>query len=419
MSYPGKQQKWMIYSKFGSYIFMIFIVCQLINYFMVVGYFPSYGLANIYISMLVIMVIVWVLADCWKHWNIARLSGWFLLLSIITIQIIWYPEFSHAGALDIYLSTTAQTIVLSLLMWMIGEAMGASWRTYKKIELRYLVSIFWVCYFILIIIVLLGLYTYYNEFGQFVFYFSNYESGLKFNYLQLSDLIAIIGFLIMGYYYKKFKVQFLIYISTTVLLFYSYSRTSFFIFCLLGFLWIWIQHKKSRKWMAFFLIIIAFIASLYNLYLSRSLLDYQESSRMFKIIVDPLSDNSLKGRLELFHLGMGNLRNSIFTGKFIGEWWNNEAAGGYIHNWLSFLSAYGLIPFIFFIFLIIYLFFLGFVSYNKSGNLLPLILLLFATIAIITSRSYVWPFIWFVLGFSSSYRVGGFNNEDSVPISLE
>jgi O-antigen ligase len=140
---------------------------------------------------------------------------------------------------------------------------------------------------------------------------------------------------------------------------------------------------------------------------------------MFKIIVDPLSDNSLKGRLELFHLGMGNLRNSIFTGKFIGEWWNNEAAGGYIHNWLSFLSAYGLIPFIFFIFLIIYLFFLGFVSYNKSGNLLPLILLLFATIAIITSRSYVWPFIWFVLGFSSSYRVGGFNNEDSVPISLE
>lgn len=419
MDYSSKQQKWMIYSKVGSCMFMAFIFCQLINYLMVIGYFPFYGLSNIYSLMLVIMVVVWLLTACWKYWSMARLSGWFLLLSIITIQILWYPEFSRAGALDIYLTTTAQTIVLSLLMWMIGESIGASWYVNKKRQLRYLVSILWTCYFMLIIILLLGLLTSFTEFGQFVFYFLNYESGLRFNYLQLSDLIAIIGFLIMGFYYSKFKVQFTIYIFTMVLLFYSYSRTSFFIFCVLGCLWIWIQHRKNRKWIVLFFILFALFVGSFYVYSTKSLLDYGESSRMFNLIVNPLSDDSLKGRIELFYLGIENLYDSILTGKFIGEWWDNGFTGGYIHNWLSFLSAYGIIPFIFFLFLDVYLLRMGIISYKNSGNLLPLILLLFATIAIITSRSYIWPFVWFVLGFSSSYYVGGNNSEDSLSVSLE
>jgi hypothetical protein len=113
-----------------------------------------------------------------------------------------------------------------------------------------------------------------------------------------------------------------------------------------------------------------------------------------------VSDESYIGRKELLNKGLLELKETWLLGRYLSEV-AEGGAGNYIHNWLSFLSAFGAGPFLLFVFLIVSAFYKIVKLFLKNSNS-PIIELLFLwsiymIILIAFSRSYTYYCFWFIL----------------------
>ena len=112
------------------------------------------------------------------------------------------------------------------------------------------------------------------------------------------------------------------------------------------------------------------------------------------------ADESYEARKVILSEGVQYLKENWLIGRFLDEWWREGTSGGYIHNWLSFWQAYGLMPFL-----------LSLALFGRTGLALwrqlpkptdktgtAVALWMYAMLAIITSRAYGWAFLWLVFG---------------------
>ena len=120
-------------------------------------------------------------------------------------------------------------------------------------------------------------------------------------------------------------------------------------------------------------------------------------------------DRSANMRIEDLSRGIEDLSDNWILGTFMGDVENNFGdSGEYIHNYLSFWRQFGFIPFMILSGILIYnssYIFYRWIKYKIPDSTLNFLLYftVFSMLLIITSRSYVFPYIWLSVGGISSY----------------
>lgn len=396
-------QEWTIpYQNVGVVVLVVFSLALLFSYLITVGFFPIVRLSYIYLALTMVSGVAFLfsLRDGLTR---TRFFGWLLILWVSILHFVWFFPISSSGGTQIFFETAAQTLVFSVLMWMVGESVALK---IEKQGIETLHSILLIAYFVLAIIVVYGVYVGMTRYGLVVLYYHNYETDYFFNYLRLGDFLAIVSLLLMGSMKKPYK-RFLCYLISSLLLFLCYSRTSFYLFLGCGAIYLWVGFNvKGKIMLAASLIILMLFAMVLFPTINASAFNNLSAllQRMTILISAPTEDESLQGRSVLLEQGWRALEENWLFGSYLNEWWQNKVTGGYVHNWLSFWISYGIGPFLFFLVFDGWVTFKSYLVYQTKKEFLPFIILLFCNAAIVFSRSYIWAFIWFALGMSAAMK---------------
>jgi len=396
----------------GLYVLAIYSVSVPYADFAVLGNFKPISLtAIVYIPLMLLMMgrlaIDTLLRRSHSGANLYQIVGWSLLTCMAVFHALWYPQIARAGGEADFWSMAAMTLLLPLLMWLIGLSIG---RVYENV--RDVVStrfILWTVFLALAAPVLYGVVASMVRYGVVILLFKNYETGQSFNYLALGDILAMWSLLLMGAYRRIPRTQLLVYVIASGLLFFSFSRASFYLFLAWGGIYLWLSVPRPRSVVGTIAgpVLSAVVLGAVLLVLSEHQATIGASpllNRMISIVVNLGADSSFRGRTTLLSEGWAVLRHDWLLGRYMSEWWQTGLLGDYIHNWLSFLAAYGIIPFVSFVALVVALIGRARALLARGRGPLPLITLLFCMSAIILARSYVWSPIWFALGFVATYR---------------
>jgi hypothetical protein len=342
-----------------------------------------------------------------------------LILWIATLHFIWFPIISAQVGIVAFLQNSVGTLLLPLLMLLIGFELGRNYCKlitnvkYNKITL--LATIFFEC------VIFLGVFLGGKNQGIFVVYFKNYQSGFGYNYQSIGDSFAILSLFALSQVSNLYLESF-IYVTSLIALFFSFSRTSFLLYTFFGTLFLTYEFKKRSKRPKKVLRRLIFLILMFSLVVLLVILSKKnigEIQLVFRrMILSFTSLSAWQGRIEIFQRNLRVLAENWIFGKYMIEY-IEFGPGNYIHNWLSFLVAYGIGPF--FVFLI-----LAFMMLKKSLSIFslykqpfPFVLYGFCLSAIIISRPYLWPYIWFSLGFVSTISLKGKErNEDCLSTTL-
>lgn len=239
-------------------------------------------------------------------------------------------------------------------------------------------------------------------------YFLNGIFQIKYSidYLAISDGIAI-TLLVVFSLTKKASLRLVLLPVFIIIMMGTISRGSMlaFIGAIICFKIISIKMKPTK---VLSLVLMVFLLMFIISYLSGNPLFLYHlfgESRGVNIIAGVLtdrnaflqSDPSMIARQEMLYMGISDLKNTWFFGGFMR---GAETGIGYIHNWLSFWSNYGIVPFVmFFIMYIVSL--IKCISYyrNQSNITLNIIILVsfYTLIQILFFRAYVYATVWFSL----------------------
>jgi len=326
------------------------------------------------------------------QWSCIGLLGLIFLLQIISYpQVITYS----VDAKNIYLHTIFSTIFMTSFMWLLGSGIYEIFdcSDSKLIKISYAVIIIFLIFNII-----------YNgrNYGGLLNKLNilPLNSGKGYNYLSLGESFAFFTLLFYAFANEKYK-SFIMFMGL-VFLYAINSRASFYtyilVFLIIGF------YKMRNYWKVLFFLFIVF-ALIFNLFiddynLTKNVLEMTnyDSIRMFRVF-NPEKDTSWEARKEIFEVEIEELKKHWFTGNFLGEL--RSGHGRYIHNWLSFWSAYGVIPFCVFVYITSFLFIKTYLLWkkNKSNSLLTFIFAysMYTIICIIVARSYTFNEIWFSL----------------------
>ncbi|MGI6436211.1 MAG: O-antigen ligase family protein [Syntrophomonadaceae bacterium] len=214
----------------------------------------------------------------------------------------------------------------------------------------------------------------------------------RFNYLFISDTFAIFTFIVMWLVVKSTTLRWTIAVNSLTLLYITRSRTVFFLFILCLLISLILQAKNKKNWL-----ILGVIVGLLFLLGRDNLILQNQNSIIFSLVFDASSDESYIARQELFATGIRALKDYWFLGLPLAELWS-EAPGEYLHNYLSFWVCFGIVPFTSFVAISLYCIRKLITLIRKYPlNGLTMFLVIYFTfvyIEIITSRSYVYPYVW-------------------------
>jgi len=395
-------------SFFPWIVFSLYVILQVISYFIFLGKLPLIHLSFAYLGF-VLLIGIYLLNKTLREGFKIKLSSvqflsWMLLVWIFVEHLIWFPQIVAAGGKEVFFFTSGQTLLMLILMWLLGVTIGMDFPQSRNS--RYVRALLWISFVVLGTYVIYGVLLGYINYHAFLFFFKNYQTGGNFNYLWLGDIIALLGILFMGSFHDKARIQLIVYFLTAFFLFLNFSRTSFYLFIFIGLVYFFWCGKESFLKATLSLLIIIFIVFFVLPYLLPSVGNFNFYKRMFSIFLPISEDASIGTRLELLKEGLKPPTVVILFGRFMDEWWRTGSAGFYIHNWLSFLASYGLLPFLVSIFIFFNLLVKSNRYLRKLSEPLPLVILGYSLLAVIISRAYNWLFIWFSLGFVAYYKKG-------------
>lgn len=230
-----------------------------------------------------------------------------------------------------------------------------------------------------------------------------------FDYNYIADTVALLLLLVISQV-KSMTRKVLIFFFGLFTLTLIGSRTSFICFGLAGILfWVLMLIKVSKKTLLLpvaLLVLLIVSTFIYSAFIAERVTEqygdlslnpsgsYRFSFSKYK------SDGSYILRGEIFDQRWNDLKDKWLVGRFMSETVEGRK-GTYFHNWFSFWSSFGIVPFFLSVILIIS-------SLNRSArqflkdtgsptNQLLLFWSVYIVIAITFSRAYNFPYIWFVL----------------------
>jgi len=391
---------------------------MIITFYIYIGLVPSYiyltDLLGIYsfntlVLPIFILIIYYFLSILERRKiNFHIDAGLLLLVLIILIQLIYLPVIASdfPNGLNIYMKTIMNTIFISLYMWKNGNLIEIQ----KKIfEIKKYKGLIVSIYLIYILVILYGFLSNLNNTIGFKYSIEIGEkSGL---YLFLGDTFAIYSLIIISIT-KKNSYKIINFFIGILALYSISSRMSLIAYVVTVILYIAIQIVKSKyKKIAFgafiFLIVLATLIYFNQDEIIKYLSESAPNSRVFSLLYLGKEDASVTGRSYLMQVGLAELKNNWFFGRFLYEVYFFGDTGYYIHNFLSIWAEYGLIPFLFFIIYISYNFIkvthMQLLNKGRFDNIMFL-LACFTILSILFGRSYNFSYIWFVIGaFPNSF----------------
>jgi len=229
-----------------------------------------------------------------------------------------------------------------------------------------------------------------------------YGSDAFVDCLYISDTVALLLFIIISRA-KNINIKILIILSGAFLIYLSGSRATlvFFIVSALIVLTIKILPLSIKEKLVFVAVLIILLyISIINIGLVELPAQYSETHRFRFNLYGILNDQSYIERGILLGTGLRELEEHWFLGRYMSEVIEGRP-GTYIHNWLSFWSAFGLVPFLFFIFMIIFVMYrISILFINDLNSPIKEFLFLcsiFMIMSICFARAYTYHFIWFIL----------------------
>lgn len=333
--------------------------------------------------------------------NISRLylQSLLLFLSIILIQLFYYPKFfnEYVNYKEIYKYTIEKTILMSGVMFFLGSLINYYFIIFESMKFK---RILYIGYVFFVAFIFYGIYLNpVKNINGFSIYIERYM-----NYLIIADSFAIFSLLIIAMT-NKITNKVLLFALSTFCLSALYSRTSFVFFLitmLIYFTYLFFNRKnQKRSLLPYFLLILFIIIALFLIINSQS-----TENRVIHTLLNIENDGSLNVRNDIAYLWFKDIGSFWLSGSFLYEA-IKYGEGLYIHNLLSFWSAYGLIPFLLFIFIIVQIFLKILKLLKKESNVVSFLFLImiFMTLSIIFSRAYTYIFIWFLIAAGANINL--------------
>lgn len=321
------------------------------------------------------------------------LYGTLLLISLRVLIGFYLGELQDIPE-DLVASTVAQAIVYAWFLSLLGEGSA------MLVVMQRLYFQRWL-FFVFVLLLLALLYgvtrSAVDGRGLYLDFFVD-DSQEIFNYHSIGDSLAVVAILLFG---RSLAIGLL----ASLLLALSYSRTS-----LVGYLaalvltgrWRGISLRILLRNQVI-LVLLSSLAVLGGVLLWDSVGEIVFIERIASLLTG--DDASLRERLNLFR-EFGNLVLSYgLLGAFLYEV-RDGGPGTYIHSILSYWLEYGIIPFMGVV-LTVALGFVAALKDHKKGRSIALTLMVFVVVSAVFSRSYVWPYLWYGLGFSLAWSAGG------------
>ncbi|MCX8062832.1 MAG: O-antigen ligase family protein [Anaerolineales bacterium] len=406
---PAVSMSWSvkIYWMWAAGLSLLYLASPIVSYLIFLELIPEVPLMVFFGGLLVptFMVRLWfLLTGQLRFLNRESLFSFILLVWVSILQLLWYPIVSAWIDPSDVLSTLALTFVIPWLLWLGGESLA------YLLHRESFTKIIVVVYLSLSCAVIYGIWQGYNLYGLLIMALQKQLTGEFYNsYIPLADSLAIVGLLLMGTRRcNNVYVRLGVYITTAVLLIFTFSRAAFLTFVGVGlaFLWVSVQFRQKRQILGFILGagIIILMLSLIMTDIPRKTMVYLEGVQYLIGRVRSLlagTDNSFQLRSEFLTRGMESLKRHWLLGAFMNEAIEGEGKGTYIHNWLSFWISYGIGPFLLSLWCLVRLLIKSWKARRNSClSHLAFGLVLFCFVAVVAARSYIWPYIWFALGFA-------------------
>ncbi len=416
-----------VYLFYTVVLVCFYLLSPAISYLIFRGFFPELGLSTIHGLLLIPVfgVRLFLLLTGRLGIRTTYLALAYLLLIWISIlQLLWFPSISNEVGSHLVFSNMALTLIGAWLLALGGEALA-----YLGVKnTRFLQRLLFATYLGLLFIIVDGVIRGFRLYERLLFAFQDPLSGQIYNYLGLADSLALVGLLLLSIPSKDTLHRGLgFYIVTSLLLLFAYSRSSFFIFLVVGLVLLTVKFWRRGKQQLLLTLLVGatvvlmtfvvwpFWAEVGQMFLDRSQLIFERFSSPFMG-----TDTSLQSRLDLLWKGLYILREHWLLGYYMGEV-AEIGRGSYPHNWLSFWIAYGIGPFLLSVLLLLSLIVRNW--HERKRGLLGLAgfgLLVFIFLSIVFSRSYIWPYFWFGLGFAGTcVSIKGEVNASRIPCSLE
>jgi len=385
---------------------LLYLLSPVVSYLIFWEVLPRVSLTLFFGGLLVPTFVFRVLLLLMNHLRFMTAESFlsFLLLCWISLlQFLWYPIVSAQVNTSDVLSTLALTFVTSWILWLGGESLSHLFIQKRRLAR----TLIFITYLGLMCIVLYGITKGFSIYSGLMFMaLQNPISGEFYNYyIPLADSLALLGLCLLAEIkatriYKPLRIYFV----TAMLLLFTFSRASFYLFVVigLGLLCIKFQSGLTKHLIPAIFIGTSMLILIVILFPSTLSLDVSMLPPLFKRLILPLigSDLSVEYRLQFLADWLEYIKQHWLLGYFMIEA-IGRGKGTYAHNWLSFWLSYGLGPFVLSLWIIISLLIKSWQRHKCSlASLIGFMLLAFCFLSVIVARSYTWPYIWFAIGFA-------------------
>ncbi|KAA0889512.1 O-antigen ligase [Pusillimonas sp. ANT_WB101] len=340
-------------------------------------------MSAIYLCVTLALIFLFLIKACVIprriRFSISFTSVVFLLIWILTVQGLYLfvlTEDVSWWTLGRYLSNTA---VAPLLLVLIGKEYAEDPTGFSTA-----ITLSWVFSTSLYI-------------GSFFYIGPNFHTAIvdASIYLTLSDCYAIVSILFLLGRRQKIESLAIFAVSLWVLFFLN-SRFSFIAFILTCFFIMACRNKLQA-------VVLACIAVLLLAALGPTIVSVLgPDHRMVRLFLFH-HDSSMSERVVLLYQELNFLRENWVLGHYMYDVVATGGTGNYAHNYLSFLSAYGIGPAIVLIFLLLSFVLKGLIQGGRNNHFeAAYAMMIFSLLGIIAARSYLYPYIWFGLAAMAS-----------------
>lgn len=230
------------------------------------------------------------------------------------------------------------------------------------------------------------------------------SSDYLLDYLYISDSCALILLFIMSRM-KSIYVKLFIIIFGSFLLFLTHSRAVFVCFVTASMIAFIIHFFKAGikriVYLISLMILLTYLIIIYSPLLLNKVEEKEHNRFNFFTICD---SSSYLSRKEIFDERLIDLKKTWLWGRYMSEL-AEQRPGMYFHNYLSFLSAFGIGPFLLLIFLLISTFckIMRFFFKDSKSPINELLFLwgIYMIMIIVLARAYDYYRIWFIILGSS------------------
>jgi hypothetical protein len=196
--------------------------------------------------------------------------------------------------------------------------------------------------------------------------------------------------------------QMSLYIVTLIALFYINARASFYLWLMLPLIAIIVKRGVTARNLLFSFVFIAVALAITPIILER-IEHFLPENRVFLLLLDPQHDNSFMERSMLLQWGWNQIKEHPIVGYYNGFMLYRGQAD-YIHNILSYWHQFGLVSFSLLLTMLAVAARNVFAIGRGPIKLYAQLALVTILLELVFAKSYAYPDVFFVIGFSLGAR---------------